>query len=271
METAAGAMNTGMRRAHSEEMLSELDLNMIGSSSNEKECDQQKQSRKPSSTNNKSSQHHNQNGELSSTELEEEEDMPNYRYSHQGQSLCVSDLPRMRRNSDQGGDISKSSNSALISNPRGESHGPYSLQYEPQQGHGYDRHPEMKINDEFRLMSLGANGNHSSYTASPLATSEQIFLRNGIVANNMPDDKSELYMNGTGYDTNNMGLIDVETTQLNPELYSLQSNDGGDVMMTSSASLQLHHLHQYNQNQCLEVSSRCVVHLSCILCSILYL
>ena len=107
METAAGAMNTSMRRAHSEEMLSELDLNMIGSSSNEKECDQQKQSRKPSSTNNKSSQHHNQNGELSSTELEEEEDMPNYRYSHQGQSLCVSDLPRMRRNSDQGVDVSK--------------------------------------------------------------------------------------------------------------------------------------------------------------------
>ena len=52
------------------------------------------------------------------------------------------------------------------------------------------------------------------------------------------------------------GLMDIETTQLNPELYSLQSNDDVDVMMTSSASLQLHHLHKFNQNQNLEVSSR---------------
>ena len=107
-------------------------------------------------------------------------------------------------------------------------------------------------------MSLRANGNSSSNTASPLATSEQIFLSNGQLAMNGSIDKTGLYNAGSGSEATHhpSGLMDVETTQLNPELYSLQSNDDADVMMTSSASLHLHHLHQYNQNQSLEVSSR---------------
>ena len=248
-----------MRRAHSEEMLSELDLNLIGSSANGAKADSKKPAQKVSApTANKKLNQYHQNGELSSTELEEEDDMSQYRYKHHGQALCVSDLPRMRRNSDHGGSSSQTLSLQHPPQINGETLGSYSLQYAPQQNFDYERNQDLRITNEFQQMSLRANGNSSSNTASPLATSEQIFLSNGQLAMNGSIDKTGLYNNGSGSETTHHapGLIDVETTQLNPELYSLQSNDDADVMMTSSASLHLHHLHQYNQNQSLEVSSR---------------
>ena len=165
----------------------------------------------------------------------------------------------MRRNSDHGGPNSQSMNLPHPQQLNGETLGSYSLQYVPQQNFDFERNQDLRISNEFQQMSLRANGNSSSNTASPLATSEQMFMPNGsLLAANSTLDKSGLYMNGSSNETNQhpSGLIDVETTQLNPELYSLQSTDDADVMMTSSASLHLHHLHQYNQNQNLEVSSR---------------
>ena len=250
-----------MRRSHSEEMLSELELNLVGSSSaNGEKMDTKKPSQKVSgSTTNKKLPKHHQNGEPSSTELEEEDDMSQYRYKHHPQALCVSDLPRMIRNSDHGGTSSQSMNLPQPQQLNGETVGSYSLQYLPHQNFDLDRNQDLRMSNEFQQMSIRANGNSSSNTASPLATSEQMFMSNGsLLATNSNLDKSGLYMNGSVNETNHHppGLIDVETTQLNPELYSLQSNDDTDVMMTSSASLHLHHLHQYNQNQNLEVSSR---------------
>lgn len=256
-----------MRRAHSEEMLSEIDLNLIGTSSaNGEKVDPKKPSQKNSvSTGNKKLQKYHQNGELSSTtELEEEDDIiSQYRYKHHGQALCVSDLPRMRRSSDHGG---TNSQTMSLTHPQqtngGENLGSYSLQYSPHQNFDFEGNQDLRtMSNEFQQMSIRPNGNSSSNTtASPLATSEQMFMSNGSLlatTTNSTLDKNGLYMNGCVNETNDHplpGLIDVETTQLNPELYSLQSNDDVDVMMTSSASLHLHHLHQYNQN--LEVSSR---------------
>ena len=58
-----------IRRAHSEEMLSELDLNIIGTSANGREgmVDPKKQPQNKSMTTNQKPQHYHQNGEFSST------------------------------------------------------------------------------------------------------------------------------------------------------------------------------------------------------------
>ena len=233
LEGNNGNTSPTLRRAHSEENLSELDLNIIGSSCIGEKSEQQKQSSNNKVSNGRKYQLSTQNGELSSTELDDDDDMLQYKYKDQGQSLCVSDLPRARRNSDHNG-LSNGQQSMSLphtSSLAADTSNSYSLQYDPHQGYG------NRINHEFHQTNLTSNGHNSSNTVSPLATSEHTFVPNGKLGDFT-------------------GLMDIETTQLNPELYSLQSNDDADVMMTSSASLQLHHLHKFNQNQNLEVSSR---------------
>ena len=262
MENGITNNNATIRRAHSEEMLSEIDLNLIGTSANGREVDPKKQPQNASvTTNQKPQNNYHQNGGFSSTELEEEDDVSPYRYKQQGQALCVSDIPRMRRNSDRGG---PSAHEERVNVPQqistsGEMVGSYSLQYEPQHNYEFERSQGLGISNEFRHMSIVNNGHNSSTTASPLATSEQIFLSNGILKansslNNTCSLRPLIDSSGNEQQQQQSGFIDIETTQLNPDLCSLQSNEDVDVMMTSSASLQLHHLHQYNQN--LEVSSR---------------
>ena len=228
-----------IRRAHSEEMLSELDLNLMKPSESGREMDTNKESKtKFSPTNQQPHQKNHQNGGFSSTELEEEEDLLAYRYKQQGQTLCVSDIPRMRRNSDHSVTNSHSHSQEM----RGP--GDFSLQYEPHHSHEFDRNPVSGIANEFGHMSMVPNGHNSASTMSPLSTSGQLFLGNGLSHANSSVTQQQ------------PGLMDIYTTQLNPDLCSLQSNDDADMMMTSSASLQLHDLHQYDQNQNLEVSSR---------------
>ena len=244
-------------------MMSELDLNTTGgaSATNGGKNPTLAKHNSVATLNNKLQQHYQHNGELSSTELEEEDEALHFRYNDQGQqALCVSDLPRMRRNSDHGRNSLQSLNPSHSHPTNRELQNSYSLQYEPPHNYNFEQTQDPQSScGQLQQMSMVDNENNSSNSASPLATSEQIFLPNGaaLSTNSSKDKMGVSYMNVSMNKANHQSdLIDVETTQLNPELYSLQSHDEADVMMTSSASLHLHHLHQYHQNQNLEVSSR---------------
>ena len=257
LDANAGNANSSLRRAHSEEMLSELDLNIIGSSGNGDKSERKNTSHKSSGTNGEKYPELSQNGDLSSTEIDEDDDILQYKYKNQGQSLCVSDLPRTRRNSDHNGTSNGTQSMSLphSTNLSGDPLSSYSLQYDHNQGYTHDKGHRRSVNNEFQQNNEMNNAANSSKIASPLATSEQIFMPNGILTTTLAMGQTPIESRKEKLD-DFPGLMDIETTQLNPELYSLQSNDDVDVMMTSSASLQLHHLHKFDQNQNLEVSSR---------------
>lgn len=250
MEGASGANNSILRRAHSEEMLSEIDLNIAGKGTNSQGStinSNHLEQKKPKSPNRTTQQ----NGGFSSTELDDEEDIISNRYNQYGQTLCVSDIPRMRRNSFDGGHEKVQAIPSLNYLQHNLNGGGATYSSSQHGHHDNCQQHEFQSNQnnfglegEFRKIDLS---NTSSSLTSPLATSEQVALA------------SRLYDAGNGCSPSSihnehLGIIDIETTQLNPDL---SSNDDGDVMMTSSASLQLHHLHQYDQHkQALSASSR---------------
>ena len=73
--------------------------------------------------------------------------MSQYRYKHHGQALCVSDLPRMRRNSDHGGTNAQTMNQPHPQQIKCQALSSHSLQYVPHQNIDFEMNQDMRISN----------------------------------------------------------------------------------------------------------------------------